>query len=355
MKINLYAPICNTGYGISAYNILLELYKQGHDVTYFNIGQPEQMPDSQTILNTWFVSNPKEIDMNAPCVKIWHQHELYDRIGKGKHYGFPIFELDRFTAQEIASLKSCDELIVCSHWAKQIILNNLGQESPPIHVVPLGVDPEIFTLNSINRKQTIFFNCGKWEVRKGHDVILECFEKAFSDEDNVELWMMCQNPFPFAKGEEWERKYKDSHMANKIKLIPRQPTQKNVYDIMKQVDCGVFPARAEGWNLELLEMMAIGKNVITTNYSGHTEFCNKNNSYLIDINGLESAYDGIWFKNQGMWASIGQSEKNQIINHMRLIHDLKQQNKLPINEAGIETGKNFTWKNSVEKLIKILS
>jgi glycosyltransferase involved in cell wall biosynthesis len=355
MKINLYAPICNTGYGISAYNILLELYKQGHDVTYFNIGQPEQMPDSQTILNTWFVSNPKDIDINAPSIKIWHQHELYDRIGKGKHYGFPIFELDRFTKQEIESLKSCDELIVCSEWAKGIILNNLGDKSPPIHVVPLGVDPKIFSTVSISRPQTIFFNCGKWEVRKGHDVVLECFEKAFDQEDNVELWMMCQNPFPFAKGEEWEQKYLNSKLGNKIRLISRQPTQKNVYDIMKQVDCGVFPARAEGWNLELLEMMAIGKNVITTNYSGHTEFCNKNNSFLIDIQGLESAYDGIWFKNQGMWASIGESEKNQIINYMRLIHDLKKQNKLLTNQAGIETGKAFTWENSVKKLIKILS
>ena len=47
-------------------------------------------------------------------------------------------------------------------------------------------------------------------------------------------------------------------------------------------DCGLFPARAEGWNLELLEMMACGKQVIATNYSAHTEFCTKENSILIE-------------------------------------------------------------------------
>ena len=52
---------------------------------------------------------------------------------------------------------------------------------------------------------------------------------------------------------------------------------------MSQVDCGVFPSRAEGRNLELLEMMSAGKHVITTDYSAHTEFCTKDNAGLVPI------------------------------------------------------------------------
>ena len=37
---------------------------------------------------------------------------------------------------------------------------------------------------------------------------------------------------------------------------------------MAGADCGIFLSRAEGWNLGLLEMMAMGKPVITTNYPG---------------------------------------------------------------------------------------
>ena len=76
--------------------------------------------------------------------------------------------------------------------------------------------------------------------------------------------------------------YKGSGLGNKIRMIPRQKTQNDVYNIMIQTDCGVFPARAEGWNLELLEMMACGKQVIATNYSAHTEFCNPDNCRLIN-------------------------------------------------------------------------
>jgi glycosyltransferase involved in cell wall biosynthesis len=355
--INLNAPICNTGYGITGYNLLLSLAKLT-DVTLFSIGEIDRnMPDTQAILKNWIVSSQEKQEnfyKNTPTVKIWHQHELFQRIGTGKHFGFPIFELDKFTPIEVCSLNSCDHLIVCSEWAKGILMSNPINSDLGIDVVPLGIDSEIFKPSFESRSKTIFFNCGKWEVRKGHDVVLECFERAFGSSDDVELWMMCQNPFPFAKGEQWEEKYAKSKLSDKIKLVPRQPNQQSVYNILRQIDCGIFPARAEGWNLELLEAMACGKNVVATNYSGHTEFCNQENCRLINIDCLEPAVDNVWFHGQGNWAKIEEKHKLQIIDHLKDIHDKKQSGKLKLNEAGIETGKTFTWENSAKKLLSLM-
>ena len=193
----------------------------------------------------------------------------------------------------------------------------------------------------------------KWEVRKGHDVLAQCFNAAFGHSDDVELWMMCHNPFYSAEQQQqWEKLYKDSPLGDKIRIIPRQKTHTDVYNIMKQTDCGVFPARAEGWNLELLEMMACGKHVIATEYSAHTEFCNDKNCNLISIDNLEPAQDGVWFHGQGMWASLGNNQLEQIVNHMRRIHKEKQENLLESNIDGIYTAKEFSWKNSAEKFIK---
>jgi glycosyltransferase involved in cell wall biosynthesis len=351
IMLNLYAPINNLGYGIAGYNILKSLYNLNYPVTYFNIGQPEEMIDNTPIINTWFNSNTHKISVNSPCLKIWHQNALHEQIGKGIRIGFPIFELDSFSLLEQYSMLSCDKLFVCSLWARNVVLSHIDI---PTYIIPLGVDTEIFKPSTISRDKTIFFNCGKWELRKGHDVILQCFEKAFNDKDNVELWMMCHNPFPFAKGEEWEQKYKSSKLSDKIRIIPRQQTQKNVYDIMKQIDCGIFPARAEGWNLELLEVMACGKQVIATNYSGHTEFCNKNNCHLIDIESLELANDGVWFKGQGNWASIQNNQIDQIIEHMRNIHQQKQSGELKLNQAGLDTANFYTWNNAAQKIINTI-
>ena len=121
---------------------------------------------------------------------------------------------------------------------------------------------------------------------------------------------------------------------------------------MSQVDCGVFPSRAEGWNLELLEMMSLGKHVITTDYSAHTEFCTKENSGLVSIKEKEPAFDNKWFFGQGNWAKISSHEKWDLsMKMMRFILDKKG----TINQAGIDTAKRFSWSNTANIITDILN
>jgi len=163
---------------------------------------------------------------------------------------------------------------------------------------------------------------------------------------------MCDNPFLSAEeSKKWADLYKRSRLGDKIRLIPRQQSQKDVYNIMKQTDCGVFPSRAEGWNLELLEMMSCGKHVIATDYSAHTEFCNEENCRLINIDKLESAYDGKWFFNQGQWGSLGDKQRASIVKNFQGVHELKKGGGLGVNTAGIETARKYSWENTANRVI----
>ena len=348
--INLQTPINSLGYGVAGYNILKELYRRDPSVALYPIGQPETMEDLiQDCLN-----NIRNLELDRPHVKIWHQHDLITRVGRGKHFGFPIFELTQFDHQELISLSHCDELLVCSKWAKSILDKSAGCD---VHVVPLGVDTETFyPAQVVNTEKTIFFNCGKWEKRKGHDILGECFNKAFTKTDNVELWMMCDNPFIGDKNEQWKKMYLESPLGDKIKIIPRQQYHHDVARLMNMVDCGVFPARAEGWNLELLEMMACGKHVIATNYSAHTEFCTPVNCRLVNTHNLETAFDGVFFDGtKGFWAELAKDQEDVIIEYMRDIHSLKQSGQLGLNQNGIDTANKFTWKNTVDKLLEAVN
>ena len=226
---------------------------------------------------------------------------------------------------------------------------------PNVHVVPLGVDMDIFNPAKSTREETVFLNVGKWEVRKGHDILVNAFNEAFSDDDNVELWMMCTNPFyTDEENTQWSNHYKSSKLGGKVRIIPRQRSKKEVYNIMAQSDCGVFPSRAEGWNLEIIEMMACGKKIITTDYSAHTEFCNPENASLIQINEKEPAHDGKWFKGQGAWAKITPENITQLAEHMREVHEQKSSGSNIENSKGIETARNLSWKNSAEKIISYI-
>jgi len=118
------------------------------------------------------------------------------------------------------------------------------------------------------------------------------------------------------------------------------------------MDCGIFLTRAEGWCLPLLQSMACSKPVITTNYSGHTEYCNSENSHLIDIDELEPAVDNLWFTDpQFNWASIGNKQIDQCIEYMQNIF----KNRSRSNEAGLKTAQSLTWENTANKLISSLT
>ena len=313
MKINLQGPINSLGYGQVSLNIAKALYNRKVDVTLFPIGKSEinSIHDTNVIqeqLNNLINGN---YDSLSPTIKIYHQFALAEHVGRGKYFGWPIFELDTFSDLEKAHLGSCDELIVCSDWARLICREN-GIECP-INVVPLGYDPSIFYPSIVKPKTDsyVFFNCGKWETRKGHDVLVDAFCNSFSPADNVELWMMTSNPFLTPdEVKAWENKYKRCKLWSKVKLLPRVKTHEEVQNIIQNIDCGVLLSRAEGWNLEALEILACGKELIITNCTGHTAFVNKNNSRLIDMEEKEKAIglpgtERKWFFGQGNWFKFG--------------------------------------------------
>ena len=199
-SINLACPINQLGYGVSGLNITKALIELKQDVALQPIGAIEA-PEEYTSILKAAIGAGRTPDWKAPCIRMWHQHDMSQFIGSGTKYGFPIFELDRFSDLELHHLHYLDNWMVASEWAKEIMVESLshirGEDYVKEHtyVIPLGVDRDIFKESISHRKETIFFNCGKWEVRKGHDILVEAFNKAFNEDDDVELWMMCDNPF----------------------------------------------------------------------------------------------------------------------------------------------------------------
>ena len=352
--MNIITPINQLGYGIAGLNIVKSLSKIDKKLSLFIIGNPDLSTEEDISIVQSCINNAQTPDFDDDCLRIWHQHDMSQFVGKGKHIGFPFFELDKFNDVEKYHLNNLDKLFVASSWAKEIALDNLTISSDRVHVIPLGVDSSIFKpteSQTKNNKSTIFFNCGKWEVRKGHDVLVDIFNKAFSENDNVELWMICSNPFLSSQeNHEWQSKYRGSKLGSKIKFIPRLKSQEQVYNIIENVDCGIFPSRAEGWNLELLEILACGKMAIASNVSAHTEFCNHEAVRLVDMPEKELAFDGKWFFKQGNWAKITDKIIDNFAEMMRDVYKLNQADREYINRSGIDVAKKFSWDNTAQRI-----
>lgn len=356
--LNLNCPINNLSYGLVSYNILKELSKK-IDVTLFPIGQVQSDEDKDQELLSKLWERNKSFNYRCPCLRIFHQFSMAESIGHGPRIGFPIFELDTFTDKEKQHLMSLDFIFVCSKWAKNIVECQLRCDKSFVKVIPLGVDRNIFHEQvqpaQLNFQGTAFLNIGKWEIRKGHDLLLEAFCKTFDKNDDVILLMHCECPFDKERTKQWMNYYKNSKLGDKIFFVEqRVSSQRNIASLIKSVDCCVFPSRAEGWCLPLLESMSVGKPVITTKWSGQTEFINKDNAMLIDIDEFEPAYDPPWFNGQcGNWAKFGQKQLDQLCGYMKNIHKSKQsRGESLFNLVGVDTSKQFSWENACNKVLE---
>ena len=190
MNINISSPINNTGYGVASFNILKEISKKSR-VSYFPISNPGVSSQQEHDFVMSLVDSSKQFDVDAPFLKIWHQFDLLSHIGKGKYYGFPFFELDTFYDFERRNMEVPDVLFVSSKWAKDVVIKN-GIKTH-VEVIPLGVDRSIFdsSLYSDNSSdEYVFLNIGKWEIRKGHDILAALFKQAFPTEKDVRLKLL---------------------------------------------------------------------------------------------------------------------------------------------------------------------
>jgi glycosyltransferase involved in cell wall biosynthesis len=333
-RVNISGHInSQTSYGLVTCNIIREFIKREYDVTLFPNGQLT-VPDLAHL-------QYKQFDLAAPSLRIDHQFNMGQSVGSDR-FGMTFFEVNRLTDLEVCHLNSLDHLFVPSEWAKDICQQHLS--ATEITVAPLAVDAEIFNNKGYLPNKCIFLSMGKWEKRKGQDEIVAAFRKAFT-KNQAELWMF----FDGARQDIVESKKKEYASSN-VKCFNRLPTQHDVARIMNSVTCFVSHSKAEGWNLELLEAMACGRQCISPCYSGESEFVSADNCHITDHNGLVWAEDGIYFGkglvNTGEWCT---PDEDSLIENMRLVHKNQE-----INQTGMQTANKFSWTNTFNQIERCL-
>jgi hypothetical protein len=97
--MNIIAPINSLGYGVAGLNIAKYLNKHS-SVSLWPIGQPQVTTQQDADVVSKCIDNAQMFNPEDPCLRIWHQHDMSQFVGRGEHIGFPIFELDQFTPHE---------------------------------------------------------------------------------------------------------------------------------------------------------------------------------------------------------------------------------------------------------------
>jgi glycosyltransferase involved in cell wall biosynthesis len=184
-----------------------------------------------------------------------------------------------------------DALIVPSNYCKNVFSNG-GLRPDNLFVVPNGYDDKVFNTEpggsvnkfGINPDKVNFVYVGNSQWRKGLDILINAWSKAFSRSDNAKL-IIKDNPRIYGQSNLLSEIIKIQYQTDcgEIIYIDDELSSTEMSDIYKASKVLVHPYRAEGFGMHIQEAMACGCVPIISAEGPTEDFIPKDKGFRIPV------------------------------------------------------------------------
>jgi len=225
-----------------------------------------------------------------------------------KNFGYIFFEENILSKELIENGRRNFDLVIAGSKWNEALLRYYGLNN--VETILQGIDPSVFnpyySEKQYFKDKFVIFSGGKFEFRKGQDIVIKAFrylQDKYKDVILINSWynlwphsfqtMKMSKNIYFSIDNICIDSVEDYiHTINKIisdngidiSKVITLPLMPNIMmaKIYKNTDIGLFPNRCEGGsNLVMMEYMACGKPVIASYNSGHKDVLNEENSILL--------------------------------------------------------------------------
>jgi len=192
-----------------------------------------------------------------------------------------------------------NELLVPCQMNKDSLVK-AGWPKKKVSVIPEGVYTELFNPGvdphpDYKSDTFTFFYNGDWSYRKGIDVLIRAYAKAFKYNDPVRLLLLVHYQ---GNGPDLSSQVIPDEIRGMMKKynIDKLPPIEFIFDfiddkfmpsIYKCADCYVAPTRGEAWGLPISQALACGIPAVVPNFGGHMQFCDDSCCYLTKLDGFD--------------------------------------------------------------------
>jgi glycosyltransferase involved in cell wall biosynthesis/tetratricopeptide (TPR) repeat protein/predicted O-methyltransferase YrrM len=269
--------------------LCLRLARRGHDLTLLSpdspqdpgvpqmplpellagrLHRPPERPAEVTVQHTW----PPRFE---PPPGHWVLMQPWEFGSLPRDWVGPITEL-------------VDEVWAYTHHVRETYVQS-GIPSERVHIVPLGVDTQRFfpaanplPLKTARRFRFLFVGGTIW--RKGIDLLLAAYGKAFTATDDVCLVVKDMGNGTFYRGQTAETllaRFREQPGAPEVEYLDGALSDDEMASLYAACDCLVQPSRGEGFGLPVAEAMACGLPVVVPDAGATLDFCAGDRAYLV--------------------------------------------------------------------------
>ena len=193
-------------------------------------------------------------------------------------------------------LRAADAVVPCSQGLLEEV-RMLETRLRRVVVVPNGVDPLPVSGEPIARKEAgteLVVTVGRFEERKGHDVLLTAFERVLARRPQARLWIIG------GSGQELEQtRARAAALGDRVRLFVDVP-HPQIAPTLVQADVFAFSSRwrkgemGEGLPIAVLEAGSLGLPVVTTRCCGAGKLIEQDQSgLLVNLDDAADLADGI--------------------------------------------------------------
>ena len=292
------------------------------------------------------------------------------RIKGLKNLGYIFYEQDRISPGKIANARASFDFIAAgSSWCQEI-LAKAGCENTA--TVVQGVDRALF--NGESNQKTVFpdnfliFGGGKFELRKGQDLVLMAAKVMMDRHPEVMLVASWYNGWPQSMASmtasphirfELKQDYFSSMQAtlaatgidpDRVILLPPMHHQK-MATVYKNTDLGVFPNRCEGGtNLVLMEYLACGKPALASNSSGHKDVAGEHNTIMLNqlrplrLNNPKTGRSTVW----------DDPDPSELVEKMEWAFQNRGAALARLGMSAAKSMEPFTWQAAAKRFMELI-